>query len=392
MRRRVERPGTGQQPSPRNREETEPPSEAGASRYYTEVLGKRLDILDVLRNSRTELRLTDIACSAKLNVSTAFRLLRTLEGRGYVSRDKRTKRFKQCLGYRTYRIGYAQLAGDQHFAQKVTQSLADAAGEFGIDLLVTDNRDNPDVAVKNAAWLISLKVDFVIEYDFHYRVGAALANMFREAGIPMLAIDIPMPGAIYFGVSNYAAGYVGGDCLAGFAQSNWRGRADRILLLEIPEAGPVPHERITGTLDGMRGVLPKLDDRRVLRRNGEGTEMGGYLATRRVLGSLTKRAHLLIAAANDECARGAIRAVHEAGREEITAIMAQGWGPGDGVEDEISKSGSPLIGAVAYFPEKYGSQILPVVLQCLSGEAVPPAVYVEHKLITRDQAESSAAA
>jgi ribose transport system substrate-binding protein len=72
--------------------------------------------------------------------------------------------------------------------------------------------------------------------------------------------------------------------------------------------------------------------------------------------------------------------------------MAQGWGPGDGVEDEISKTGSPLIGAVAYFPEKYGYQILPIVLQCLSGEAVPPAVYVEHKLITRDQAASSAAA
>ena len=49
------------------------------------------------------------------------------------------------------------------------------------------------------------------------------------------------------------------------------------------------------------------------------------------------------------------------------------------------KADSPLIGAVAYFPEKYGSGILPIVLQCLNGEAVPPAVYVEHKLIARDQ-------
>jgi len=392
MRRRVQGPGMERQPSPKNREEIQPPSETGSSRYYTEVLGKGLDILDVLRSSRTELRLTDIARSANLDVSTAFRLLRTLEGRGYVSRDKRTKRFKPRLGYRAYRIGYAQLCGDQHFPQKVTQSLVDAAGKSGIELLVTDNRDNPEEALKNAARLISQRVDFVIEYDFHYRVGAALANMFHEAGTPTLAIDIPMPGAIYFGVNNYAAGYVGGDCLAGFAKSNWRGHADHILLLEIPEAGPVPHERVIGTLDGMRSVLPKLDEHRVLRRNGKGTEMGGYLATRRVFGSVAKRARLLIAAANDECARGAIRAVREAGREEITAIMAQGWGPSDGVEDEISKTGSPLIGAVAYFPEKYGYQILPIVLQCLSGEAVPPAVYVEHKLITRDQAESSAAA
>jgi ribose transport system substrate-binding protein len=159
---------------------------------------------------------------------------------------------------------------------------------------------------------------------------------------------------------------------------------DRILLLEIPEAGPVPHARVIGTLDGMRSVLPKLSEKCVLHRNGKGTEMGGYLATRRVLRSLAKREHLLIAAANDNSARGAIRAVREAGREDITAIMAQGWGPDEGLEEEISKTDSPLIGAVAYFPEKYGRMILPIVLQCLNGEAVPPAIYIEHKLIARD--------
>jgi ribose transport system substrate-binding protein len=135
----------------------------------------------------------------------------------------------------------------------------------------------------------------------------------------------------------------------------------------------------------MRSVLPKLSQKCVLHKNGKGTEMGGYLATRRVLGSLANRERLLIAAANDNSARGAIRAVREAGREKSTAIMAQGWGPDEGLEKEISEAGSPLIGTVAYFPEKYGGKILPIVLQCLNGEAVPPAVYIEHKLICRDQ-------
>jgi ribose transport system substrate-binding protein len=71
--------------------------------------------------------------------------------------------------------------------------------------------------------------------------------------------------------------------------------------------------------------------------------------------------------------------------------MAQGWGPDAALEDEFRKADSPLIGAVAYFPEKYGCKILPIVIQCLSGQAVPPAVYVEHKLIARDQILSSSA-
>ncbi len=354
------------------------------TRYYVEVLGKALDVLDVLRASRAELRLTDIAEKSGLDISTAFRLLRTLEARGYVLREKKGKRFKLSLGYRTYRIGYAQLSGDQPFVQKVTQGLVSAAEESRVELLVADNRDSPEQAVKNAEWLIAQRVDFVIEYQFHSRVGPVLANMFRKAGIPTLAIDIPVPGAIYFGADNYTAGIAGGEALAQFAKNHWGSRLDHILLLESREAGPPTHMRVSGSLDGIRRVLPELSDKCVLHGNGKGTEAGGYLATRRVVHSLGTRERLLIAAANDNCARGAIRAISEAGREPFTAIVAQGWGPDEALEAELRKAGSPLIGAVAYFPEKYGARILPTILQCLNGQPVPPALYVEHKLILRN--------
>ena len=329
------------------------------------------------------MRLTDIAQAAHVDISTTFRLLRTLEGRGYVLRDKRTKRFRACLGYRTYRIGYAQFSSEYPFLQKVRQGLLEAAEKSRVELLVTDNRGTPEGAVKSAAWLIAQKVDFVIQYEFHYRVGPLLAAMFSKAGIPVLAIDIPQPGAIYFGVDNFAVGFKGGEVLARFAKENWSGRLGRILLLEIPASGPVPHLRVLGTLEGIQSVRGKLDEKCVLHRNAKATEVGNYLATRRVLTAMGSREHLLIAAANDTCARGALRAVRETRREQFTAILAQGWGPDPALEDEIRSPRSPLIGAVAYLPEKYGSQILPIVLRCLNGQPVPPAVYAEHKLITR---------
>lgn len=370
---------------------TETRTPRGLARYHVEVLGKALDILDVLRSSRRDLRLTDIAERTTIDVSTAFRLLSTLEARGYVLRDRATKLFKPGSGFRAHRVGYAQLSSDQPFSRKVTQGLMEAAEKWRVELLVTDNRDSPDEAIRSAAWLISQRVDFVIEYEFHYRVAPVLANMFSKAGIPTLAIDIPQPCAIYFGANNYAVGTAGGDALARFAKEKWRGRVERILLLEIPEAGPVPHSRVIGTLDGIRAVLPKLSGKCVLHKNGKGTETGGYLATRRVFRSLARDERLLIAAANDNSARGAIRAVREAGRERTTAIMAQGWGPDETLDEELRKPESPLIGAVAYFPERYGAQILPIVLQCLNGQPVPPAVYLEHKLFARDHGLSSTA-
>jgi len=352
-------------------------------RYYVELLGKALNVLDALRSSRAELRLTEIANKAHLDISTTFRLLRTLEERGYVLRDSKTKRFRHCLGYRAYRIGYAQLASDQPFCQKVTQGLLQAAEKARIELVVTDNHDSPEEAVDNAARLIAQRVDFVIEYQFHHRAAPVLADMLHKAGIPTLAIDIPMPNATYFGVDNYAAGLLGGNALAEFATAHWSGHVDRILLLEINEAGPVPQARMMGTVDGIRKVLPKLDGKVVLHKNGRGTEAGSYSATLRILRSLDGHERLLIAAGNDNCACGAIRAVREAGREQFTAIMAQGWGPDDALDAELRKADSPLIGAVAYFPEKYGSKILPIVLQSLNGQPIPPAVYIEHKLIFR---------
>ncbi|WP_158822439.1 substrate-binding domain-containing protein [Granulicella sp. S156] len=355
------------------------------AQYHVDVLGKGLDVLDSLRGSSVELRLTDIAEKVGLDMSTTFRMLHTLEAHGYVVRDSATKKFRHTLGHRSYRVGYAQLSNEQPFVRKVTQGLVNAAAKAQVELLVVDNKDSTEQALKNAEWLIAQKVDFVIEYEFHSGVGPALADMFRKAGIPLLAIDIPMPSAIYFGVDNYEVGRLGGEALAQFAVDRWKGLVSRVLLLELPEAGPIPQARVLGTVDGIRSVLPNLNEGNVLHKDGKGTEKGGYAITRHIAQSLGRKEHLLIAASNDNCTRGALRAIRELGRERSTAIMSQGWGPDKDLEAELQSTDSPLIGAIAYFPEEYGEKILPIVLQCLKRQPVSPSYYCEHKLILPDR-------
>lgn len=350
--------------------------------YTVEVLAKALDILDALRSSGDEMRLSEIARAAGLDVSTTFRLLRTFEQRGYLLRDVQTRKYRLCLGYRSYRVGYAQLSSDQWFSRKVTEGLLDAAGKHRAELIVADNHQDPDKAMENARWLLTQNLDFVIEYNFHYRTAPVLASMFAKAHIPTLAIDIPQPEAIYFGVNNYEVGWLGGETLGAFAEREWGGCIDRILLLELTDAGRAPQSRVIGTLAGLEHRLPGVNIRRVIHRNSKGNETGGYMATQRVLRSLGPRERLVIAAANDEGARGAIRAVREKRREKYTAILAQGWGPDPALDEELGREGTPLIGAVAYFPENYGAAILPVILRYLNGRRVPPSVYTTHALLT----------
>lgn len=207
--------------------------------------------------------------------------------------------------------------------------------------------------------------------------------MFDKAGIPAMAIDIPMPNAIYFGANNYTAGVLGGEVIADFAVAKWRGRVDRVLLLEVPITGHVPHSRVIGALDGIRGVLPHLMQKSIYHKNSRGTEEGGYAATLQTIRSLGKSDRLLVATANDETAKGAIRAIRESRRGQFSAVIAQGWGPDELLDAELKRIDTPLIGAVSYFPEKYGANILVNVLDRLNGKLVPPSIYIDHHLLLR---------
>jgi ribose transport system substrate-binding protein len=77
---------------------------------------------------------------------------------------------------------------------------------------------------------------------------------------------------------------------------------------------------------------------------------------------------------------GALRAFREAGRMESCALMGQNASP-EG-RAELREPDSRLIGSVAYFPEKYGEDLVRVALELLDRQPVPPAVFVKHKLIT----------
>jgi ribose transport system substrate-binding protein len=363
----------------------------GAPRYYIKVLGKALGIMDALRLEKSGLRLSDIAEALQLNKSTALRILHTLQRAGWVSRDLRTKRFKLPLAYHNYRVGYAQLCSGQPFSDAVTGGLVEQAKQSFVDLLVADNHYDANKAIQSAEWMIEQRVDFAIEFQIHYKVAPVLAHMFAKARIPTLAIDIPQPGAIYFGANNYAAGLMAGEALGGWARKKWRAPVTRVLLLEASAAGPIPQARMIGTLRGIRNNLhPRAQNcLAVIHRDakGTGTEAGGYQATIKTLRQLSPREHLLIGTINDASALGALRAVREAGRERFSAIISQDFSPDPRISAEIQDDGSPLIGSVAFFPERYGSKILPAVLRWLNKEQVPPAFYTDHVMVTKDNIE-----
>jgi len=316
-----------------------------------------------------------------LHKTTCFRLLQSLTRGGLVERVGRGgyRSLVRLSSASTYTIGYAAQKNDSEFSEDVSASVHRVAAREHVRVVEVDNRYSPKAALRNADLLIQQGVQLVIEFQTFENVAPVVAAKFLEANIPVIAIEIPHPGAVYFGANNYQAGVIGGRALGVWAKTHWASQVDEVLLLELPIAGPLPQLRVTGMIAGLREVLPALSTRSMVRLNGKGELEHSLDVVRRYL-RRTPPKRTLIAAVNDPSALGALRAFEEAGRGDRCAVMGQN--AIRAAREELRRPATRLIGSVAFFPERYGDELIPLALALLGRKPVPSAVYVKHQLIT----------
>ncbi len=77
----------------------------GRSGSLLKSLEKSLDVLDIFVEDNSGMTLKDIAEQTQLNTSTAFRIVNTLERRGYLCRDEASKQYR--LGPKALALGYS---------------------------------------------------------------------------------------------------------------------------------------------------------------------------------------------------------------------------------------------------------------------------------------------
>jgi ribose transport system substrate-binding protein len=314
--------------------------------------------------------------------STTHRLLRTLQEGGLI--EEASSDHYRCLmrvaeRQRRFRIGFGAQTTSSTFSQTVSDSVRRAAEANGVDLVEVNNRYSSKTALRNADLLIRERVDVAIEFQTYENVAPVIAARFLSAGIPVIAVEIPHPGAVYFGANNYEAGLIGGRALGKWAKDTWTGVVDEVILLEERIAGPLPQSRLTGVMTGMREVLPDLARANVVQFDGKGA-FGPSLDLVRKHLRKQPRKRTLVAAINDPSALGALRAFEECGCASYCAVMGQNAIAE--AREEMRKPGSRLIGSVAYFPERYGEELIPLAMSMAAGKQSAPAVFTKHKLVT----------
>lgn len=338
-------------------------------------------LLQAFRFPEEALTLRQMVERTGLSKTTCFRLLQSLVKGGLLAcvRKGTYRSNIRLLTTSRFTIGFASQTTDSEFCQDLSISLQRTAERENVRLITVNNNYSPKMALRNADLLIREGVSLVLEFQTYEHIAPIISSKFLEAQIPVIAIEIPHPGATYFGADNYQAGVIGGRALGRWARAHWKGKVEEVLLLELPIAGPLPQLRITGALAGINQTLPDLDIPRIIHLNCKGTFEHSLDLVRTHLRRNPPR-RTLVVTVNDPTALGALRAFEEAGRSQYCAVMGQN--ATRAAREELRRPGTRLIGSVGYFPERYGEELIPLALSILQKKPVPSAVFVKHQLIT----------
>ena len=281
---------------------------------------------------------------------------------------------------KNYVIGFANLQRDISFCVLVENGIKRNADAAGIELVIADNRLSGPTALQNADSFIQRNVDFVIEFQTDANFGAQIMQRMNAAKIPVVAIDIPMGDATFFGANNPYSGFLGGSYLAQAAVAKWgaqRANAGYAVIGELPQSGVVPRMRTDGQEMGIKAVLKNLPAANIIKIDTKNTLEESFKQMSNVLARIPQGSPIMAIAINDGATKGMLQAVKSAGRQND--LLAVGMGA-----DELDTlmSEPQFVASVGFFPENYGNYLIPLALMQLSGREIPKGVLVQHTMVT----------
>ena len=349
------------------------------------TLDKGLQVLEAVEKASHPVTIQELAAETGIQRLAVYRLLETLEERGYVRRSG-DKRYRATSRRRKIRIGYAAPLTGNTFREDVAASLRHAAAEAGIDsFLLHNEQDDNTTLMANAQLLIDARVDVAIFFQPVESLGHMIADRLFSTGIRFITVERPIQGGVYFGANNYQAGKLAGQALGVFARDHWDSRFDRLILIEGMQTSTNVHARQAGALVGLRDIAGDVLETSVIHLHGTPGRETTRAAMSTLLAGMPPHTRLLVSGFNDLSAIGALEALRDAGRENEAAIV--GHNAMHEGRDEIRKPGSAFFASVAYFPERYGDKLVKLAGALVNGDQVAPAAYTDHVVIYRSNVD-----
>ncbi len=289
-----------------------------------------------------------------------------------------------------YKIGFANIAEMVELQVTVKESVEKAAEAAGVELVYMNNNLDGATAVQNADNMVQQEIDGFIEFNIDESVGPTIKGIMDDAGVPIIAVDIAIEGCTFFGANNETAGIVGGERLGEVAMERW-GEAPEILLLVYDStSGESPMKRVTCMPEGLRKTFPDFPEENIYMVDSGIDAATAQKAVSDFLSAHPEATRIAIGCYHDVAATSTLAAIETAGREADCIMVSENeYGYLDYIKaNPEAPENECWVGGVAFFFTQYGDYLIPAMIDILDGKDVGDTIYVNHEVITRENAET----
>jgi ABC-type sugar transport system substrate-binding protein len=278
-------------------------------------------------------------------------------------------------------IGFANMADSIPFCTSVKNGLIQAAQAQGWKVTAVDNNLDGQKAVENTKYLIQSGVNMIVMYNIDAATQPAVAQLVTQAKIPALALDISMPGYPFFGVNNQTVGQMGGGYLANYFKTKWNRQPDLFVVLDNPMGGQYAKDRSDALEQGFLAVYPDFPKADIVRVDAKSDVLPAQQAMTYVLTAHPNAKYIAVSGINDEVCNGGFDALKAANRDQDAEVVSLGADSSFLDHLKATKGQDAWNAAVAFTPEDYGKEMMPVLQNLLNGQQVAPETYVTNFVV-----------
>jgi ribose transport system substrate-binding protein len=285
-------------------------------------------------------------------------------------------------------VGFANIAetAEQHIV--IRDGMEKAATDAGYQLIYMNNRLDGQVAVSNADVMLQRGIKAFIEFNVDQSVAPTIMDMMNAAKVPVVAVDIGHPGAVYFGANNYGVGPIVGEYLGNVVKKEWGGEPDCLFIMEDPISGETVLARTDNIPEGFRKVFPNFPDSKIFKLDGGQDPTKAQEVAANFLSAHPNFTKIAVAPAHSTYMIGGLAAIETAGRQRHCIMIGQGEYH---YLEYLKNNPQPPAwevyrGTLVYNFKEYGSTIMPIVTKLLNNQPVEKEYYPRHYIIDRTNA------
>ncbi len=288
-----------------------------------------------------------------------------------------------------FKLALTNLGASVPICTQITNSMIQywkLAGGKEENLIVLDNAFDVTTTIKNADAIFAWDPDVFVEYGVDEQSNTMIARKAKAKGLWVLGLDVVAEDFPFMGGDNWSNGQLIGELAVKKIKEEYGGieNIDRIYYCWNPNFGEVVSYRMWGARKEMVDAFGPIVDflaepSKAVQVEVEDDFQSPWMD---VLAKYPGDENIVIFSPYEAATGGFYAACKTLGIWDADKMLVLSCG-GDDLGRPLVRSGI-TDGTAGWVPESYGTFVIPLALAHMYGKPVPPVVYLEHALLTKE--------